>query len=733
MNAPRNCLLLGAGGMGMAPLALYLREAGSEVEAFDDSFREPIRGLLEKAGVRLLSEPFPSRRPDVVVRSSAVSEDRPELLRWRNLGVPVYRRGDYLARLLVNRKILAVVGSHGKTTTAAMITWLLHKAKYSFGYLVGGLFRDLNVLPAAYSEEAWVVVEVDESDGTIDSFQPEVTLALNCDWDHADHYDSPQDFRDTLTSLFARTKSCVLIPAGDELEDLSRSSACCQTMTFDSPLDDAAYNDRNASAAFAACRAIDVEPVPDALDDFPGLARRQVLLGETSDRLILEDYAHHPTEIRAVLSEAKEHFPNRRLRVVFQPHRFSRTSTLGAGCAEELSAADDLFFLPTYGAYETPYAAGNVENLIGFLPPRLRDCSRVFHNFLSLRRAIGPSSPLGDQLLFLGAGDVERYAHAFAASESSEGDPWRAWAKYLNPRLSDRVILRMEEPLADMTTLRVGGSARAYAEPECIEDLRELVDACSLFDLPFFVIGRGSNLIVPDEGYDGLVLRLARSGWRGVRPEGESILVVDAGTRLKEICRLACERGLSGFEFLEGIPGTLGGALCMNAGAMGGEFCDLVESVTILMPDGNLREIPGDDLTVGYRHCSEAEKGIVLRARLRASGHSNRKEVRRRIDDFAKRRWKSQPRESSAGCIFRNPAHDSAGRLIDCHGLKGETLGGASVSNVHANFIVNHGGATADEVIGLIRRVRNKVKDSSGVVLEPEVTILGRSWKETFN
>ena len=170
----------------------------------------------------------------------------------------------------------------------------------------------------------------------------------------------------------------------------------------------------------------------------------------------------------------------------------------------------------------------------------------------------------------------------------------------------------------------------------------------------------------------------------------------------------------------------------MNAGAMGGEFCDLVERVTILMPDGSMREISGSDLTVEYRRCIEAEQGVVLRALLRGAGSSAKREIRRRIDDFSQKRWKSQPHESSAGCIFRNPANDSAGRLIDFHGLKGESIGGASVSNVHANFIVNEGEATAEEVIGLIRRVRKVVKDSSGVVLEPEVTLMGRSWKETF-
>mgnify|MGYP001314412737 CR=1 FL=1 len=719
--------------MGMAPLAIYLRQAGYEVEAFDDSFSEPVRSLLESQGIGMLSDPAPSREPDAVVRSSAIPEHRPEVAHWKDLGIPTFRRGEFLADLLADRKVLAVVGSHGKTTTASMIVWLLKKHGYDFGHLVGGLFFEGVLPPAGYSEAPWVVVEVDESDGTIDCFSPELTLALNCDWDHSCLYGSRNDFKATLASLFARTKSCILSPIGSDLEESSRVSSRCNVVGFETDSDPASYNRCNALAALAACRAMGLSPKMEELDDFPGLERRQVTLLETKSRHILEDYAHHPVEIKAVLAEASNRSPERLLQVVFQPHRFSRTSALKAEFAEELSLVDNLFLLPTYGAFEEPDASGMAESLVDFLPPRLREQTKVFHDFNSLRKAIGPSPVQGDELLFLGAGSIERYARAFAAMESTGGNPWAAWRKYLEPRISSCAVLSLDKPLANLTTLRVGGSAKAYAEPDTLEDLRELVDACALFGFEFFVIGRGSNLIVPDEGYDGLVLRLSGESWRSVREVEGRALLADAGIRLKEICRVAMERGLSGFEFLEGIPGTLGGALRMNAGAMGGEFCDLVERVTMLMPDGSMREISGSDLTVEYRRCMEAEQGVVLRALLRGVGSSAKQEIRRRIDDFAQKRWKSQPHESSAGCIFRNPANDSAGRLIDFHGLKGESIGGASVSNVHANFIVNEGEATADEVIGLIRRVRKVVKDSSGVVLEPEVTLMGKSWKETFS
>jgi UDP-N-acetylenolpyruvoylglucosamine reductase len=291
-------------------------------------------------------------------------------------------------------------------------------------------------------------------------------------------------------------------------------------------------------------------------------------------------------------------------------------------------------------------------------------------------------------------------------------------------------VLRENEPLANKTTLRVGGSARWYSEPCNSEDLRSLVEASNLFNISRAMIGRGSNLIVPDDGFGGLVIRLKGKFWKEITCRSEHALVVGAGARLKEICTFACSNGLTGFEFLEGIPGTLGGALRMNAGAMGWETFDLVEWVSFLLPDGSIREIPGTDLNVGYRYCREAFDGIALRAKLKADGKSNHREIRKAIDKLAQRRRASQPREASAGCIFRNPDHFSAGLLIEQNGLKGEREGGAEVSDMHANFILNKGGATADEVISLIQRVRERIRESKGLTLQPEVTLMGKSWNE---
>jgi UDP-N-acetylenolpyruvoylglucosamine reductase len=247
------------------------------------------------------------------------------------------------------------------------------------------------------------------------------------------------------------------------------------------------------------------------------------------------------------------------------------------------------------------------------------------------------------------------------------------------------------------------------------------------------MLGRGSNLIVPDDGYNGLVIRLKGPFWSEISRRSDDSLIVGAGARLKEICLQACKGEMKGFEFLEGIPGTLGGALRMNAGAMGWEIFDLVEWVSFLLPDGTIREIPGSEMNIGYRHCREAVDGIALRAKLRGEGRSDHRAIRKAIDKMASKRRSSQPREASAGCIFKNPDEVSAGWLIDQAGLKGESVGRARVSEIHGNFIVNEGGATAEDVISLMRKVKGRVRDENGIELEPEVDLLGKNWEEPLS
>lgn len=310
-----------------------------------------------------------------------------------------------------------------------------------------------------------------------------------------------------------------------------------------------------------------------------------------------------------------------------------------------------------------------------------------------------------------------------------------AWGEFLaavRGKLAATTRLTEREPLAAKSTMRVGGPARVYAEPATVDELRHLLVEARRRELPVLMLGRGSNLLIPDAGVDGLVISLAHENWQKFEPRPDGRVWAGAGLRLKNLCGLAIKAGLKGFEFLEGIPGNLGGALRMNAGAMGGWMFDVVEEVQLMGFDGEVRTLPRAAMHATYRHCAELDQAIALGALLRPVATGESHDIRRQIDVYQKKRVESQPREPSAGCIFKNPPGNSAGRLIDEAGLKGERVGDAEVSTVHANFIVNRGHATSADVIGLVRKIRARVKSAKGIDLEPEVLLYGQEWRDVL-
>jgi UDP-N-acetylenolpyruvoylglucosamine reductase len=284
-------------------------------------------------------------------------------------------------------------------------------------------------------------------------------------------------------------------------------------------------------------------------------------------------------------------------------------------------------------------------------------------------------------------------------------------------------LVRLREPLAPHTTLRVGGAADCYVQPRSEEDLAKVVRFCNESGIPLFLLGRGSNLLIRDGGIRGVVVSLADEVFGRIE-RMEERLRCGAGAKLRAVAQAAREGGLGGLEFFEGIPGTVGGALRMNAGAMGAWTYEVVESVRLMDRRGRITECRRETLDVGYRQCRELREQIGLAAVL-----WGRLEPRERIEERRRgcnqRRWSSQPAAASAGCVFKNPAALPAGRLIDELGLKGCRVGGAVVSAVHANFIVNLGGATASDVLALIEVVRDRARSERGVELETEVEIVG--------
>lgn len=313
--------------------------------------------------------------------------------------------------------------------------------------------------------------------------------------------------------------------------------------------------------------------------------------------------------------------------------------------------------------------------------------------------------------------------------------PDAAWADFVaavRPRLAPSTKLTEREPLGPRTTMRIGGPARVYAEPAGEAELQLLLAEAHRRGLPVLPLGRGSNLLVPDRGVDGLVVCLNHPSWQVFAPQPDGRVWAGAGLRLKNLCGLAIKAGLSGFEFLEGIPAALGGALRMNAGAMGGWMYDVVDEVHLMTFAGERRVLRKEEMHIDYRHCAELHDAIALGAVLRPKAAGDAAVIRRQVEAYEQKRRESQPREPSAGCIFKNPPGASAGRLIDECGLKGERVGDAEVSPVHANFIVNRGAATSADVVALVRRIRARVKAARGVDLEPEVLFFGARWDDVL-
>ena len=290
-------------------------------------------------------------------------------------------------------------------------------------------------------------------------------------------------------------------------------------------------------------------------------------------------------------------------------------------------------------------------------------------------------------------------------------------------RVSLATDICRDEPLAKHTTLRVGGPADVYIEPASEADLAAVVKFCHERSLPFFVIGRGSNLLVRDGGFRGVIICLARPNFSRIEVAGER-LRCGAGAKLKKVAVEAKRNGLAGVEFLEGIPGSVGGALRMNAGAMGGATFDVVESVRLMDFGGNVRELMPKKMSVEYRGCATLKTHIALGAVFKCKP-GLREEIEKRMKAFSEKRWASQPAAPSAGCLFKNPGPIPAGKLIDELGLKGTRVGGAVVSAEHGNFIVNDGNATALDVLELIAILKARAKEARGIELETEVEIIG--------
>ena len=282
----------------------------------------------------------------------------------------------------------------------------------------------------------------------------------------------------------------------------------------------------------------------------------------------------------------------------------------------------------------------------------------------------------------------------------------------------------VDEPMSRHTTFRVGGPADFFVTPKAKEEVRDVVRICKEAGMPYYIIGNGSNLLVSDAGYRGVIVQIYKE-MNEVKVEGD-LVKAQAGALLSGIAAKALGAELSGFEFASGIPGTIGGACVMNAGAYGGEMKDVLESVTVLTGEGKIIELGRNELELGYRTSVIAKKGYIVLGAVLKLERGDGEKIKTYMDELKEKRVTKQPLEyPSAGSPFKRPEGYFAGKLIEDAGLRGFQVGGAQVSEKHCGFVINRDHATAADIMELMRQVQIRVKENSGVDLEPEVKRLG--------
>ena len=294
--------------------------------------------------------------------------------------------------------------------------------------------------------------------------------------------------------------------------------------------------------------------------------------------------------------------------------------------------------------------------------------------------------------------------------------------KLNNVIAKDSILL--DEPMSRHTTFRVGGPADFFVTPKAKEEVRDVIRICKEAGMPYYIIGKGSNLLVSDAGYRGVIVQIYKE-MNEVKVEGD-LVKAQAGALLSGIAAKALGAELSGFEFASGIPGTIGGACVMNAGAYGGEMKDVLESVTVLTGEGKIIELGRNELELGYRTSVIAKKGYIVLGAVLKLERGDGEKIKTYMDELKEKRVTKQPLEyPSAGSTFKRPEGYFAGKLIEDAGLRGFQVGGAQVSEKHCGFVINRDHATAADIMELMRQVQIRVKENSGVDLEPEVKRLG--------
>ena len=741
--------LIGVAGAGMSGLARMLLEMGHRVSGCDRVTSTETE-KLQQAGL-VFSCPHSAESvqdAEIIIYSSAIREENEALAAARKNGSLCLRRAECLAAILNNKKGVVVAGTHGKTTTSAMSAHLLREGRMRPCHYVGAEIPVLGANAHWNEDSEYLVAEGDESDGTLVNYIPEHSIILNIEAEHLDFYRDLEHIKSVFHRLCRQTRGKLIYCKNDA----GAHDVCSQyPNTISYGWQDADYtatdmtvkrgrtlytinykgealgrvelgipgrhNVLNSLAATALALELgcDFASITRGLVSFAGARRRFETKYLSRQYRIVDDYGHHPTEIAATLQTAQSLKPDR-LIVLFQPHRYTRTQLLRDDFGKVLQNLDKLYVADVYPASEPPIPGISGQTIVDAVQENGPVDATFLPNLPLAHHVVGNTLRPGDMFITLGAGNVHEAGAKIAAD-------LRILAE-MQQECGEDINYRLYEPMSKHTTMGVGGEAQYWIEPNSFEKMQSVVNFFKDRNIPVHIIGRGSNVIVREGGIRGAVIHPACGEFEKIELKGRNI-VAGAGVKLKKLAAFAAQNGIAGFEWMDGIPGYVGGSLRMNAGAMGGDMWSVFRSAVALNEDGDIVEFEKENMKgASYRRIPEFEHNMVMQATF-CGTPDDAQAIADRMEASRTHRKTTQPLAPSAGCTFVNPAEIPAGKLIDEMGLKGFSIGGAQVSEVHANFIVNKGGAKATDITELIDYIRNKAKTERGITMHAEVQVIG--------
>lgn len=865
-DAPLRVFLSGIGGTGLSGLARLLQGLGHEVSGSDRSVSPAVVALREEGFAvsgRQSREALPEDT-DLFVMTAALPADHPELGEAQRRRIPCVKYSEALGALVAAKRGVAIAGTHGKTTTTALLTHVLRSCGRDPSWIVGGAPKDLPASARA-GEDPELIFEACEFDRSFHRYAPAVAAVLNLETDHLDCYAGLEELEESFEVFLGGVRQSGAVVIQSDWPAARRVAASALALRPDLELDTVSlerettphdlrglgdmhhyfardlradgglwrftlvvdgrptaevrlgvpgkHNAANALIAIAcAARAgVPAARAAQAVSSFNGVGRRYDVKA-TGDVVIVDDYAHHPTALEAVIAATRDRYPERRLVVCFEPHQANRTRHLFSDFVRALSGADRVLLADIYICRDSAADAESVS--AAELAAAIRDKApetqaRHVGDLAELEEAARRLLQPGDVGLFVGAGKITEVAADLAATLRAHGGQSLGQSEILErgglsaaasgavarsvlaqsgrgsrsgalarsaalarseartrsglwgrsgvharpgagevacsddltqrirglageapatPRLQATLeralgpLLQLEAPLAPHTTLRVGGRARFFCAPRTTAEAIHAQRTFLRHGVPVIPLGGGSNTLFCSEALDAAVIVTKQI--RGSEAAG-TLIRATCGTSLPGLIRLAERQALGGLEIFSGIPGTVGGAVFGNAGGPrgGATVGELVRRARVVERDGRVRWRTRAELGLTYRH-SELEGCFVLDVELELARDDEARLRDVRLETTARKQAVQPLWARSAGCTFRNPSGGSAGQLLDELGLKGLRRGGALVSDHHANFIVNEGGATPADVLGLMEELRERVRAARGVELHTELRLI---------